>query len=117
MPPASVILNSGGGLTIKYHSIIRVGRPTRTAACCKPHVTTLGAQLNDAKDKAGKRADKAKANVDRVVKKVKQAAEKTAKKLSPKKSDPDDRATSGAGGDGWGVAARWAALRGLRRRT
>ncbi|MDT0399970.1 hypothetical protein, partial [Streptomyces edwardsiae] len=90
MPPASVILNSGGGLTIKYHLIIRVGRPTRTVAYCKPHVTTPGAQLNDAKDKAGKRADKAKANVDRVVKKVKQAAEKTAKKLSPKKSDPDD---------------------------
>ncbi|WP_273733215.1 hypothetical protein [Mycolicibacterium septicum] len=56
----------------------------------KPHVTTLGAQLNDTKDKAGKRADKAKANVDRVVKKVKQAAEKTAKKLSPKKQDSDD---------------------------
>lgn len=56
----------------------------------KPHVTTLGAQLNDTKDKAGKRADKAKANVDRVVKKVMQAAEKTAKKLSPKKQDSDD---------------------------
>lgn len=56
----------------------------------KPHVTTLNAQLNDAKDKAGKRADKAKANVDRVVKKVKQAAEKTAKKLSPKKAGSED---------------------------
>ncbi|QRY53566.1 hypothetical protein [Mycolicibacterium septicum] len=56
----------------------------------KPHVTTLGAQLNDTKDKAGKRADKAKANVDRVVKKVKQAAEKTAKKLSPKKAGSED---------------------------
>lgn len=56
----------------------------------KPHVTTLNAQLNDAKDKAGKRADKAKANVDRVVKKVKQAAEKTAKKLSSKKTSSED---------------------------
>ncbi|NKZ13980.1 hypothetical protein HGA11_23655 [Mycolicibacterium septicum DSM 44393] len=56
----------------------------------KPHVTTLNAQLNDTKDKAGKRADKAKANVDRVVKKVKQAAEKTAKKLSPKKASSED---------------------------
>ncbi|MDF3337654.1 hypothetical protein P3H80_09485 [Mycolicibacterium septicum] len=56
----------------------------------KPHVTTLNAQLNDAKDRAGKRADKAKANVDRVVQKVKQAAEKTAKKLSPKKASSED---------------------------
>lgn len=56
----------------------------------KPHVTNLSAQLDDTKDRAGKRADKVKANVDRVVKNVKQAAEKTAKKLSPKKASSED---------------------------
>lgn len=53
----------------------------------KPHVTSLNASLNDAKDKAEKRADKAKANVDKVVKKVKEAADNTAKKLGAKKSE------------------------------
>ncbi|WP_166908911.1 hypothetical protein [Mycobacterium sp. DL440] len=56
----------------------------------KPHVTNLNAQLSDANDKAEKRRGKAKANVDKVVKKVREAADKTAKKLSPKKSDSDD---------------------------
>ncbi|MGV0740094.1 hypothetical protein [Mycobacterium syngnathidarum] len=53
----------------------------------KPHVTSLNAQLNDAKGKAEKRAAKSKANVDRVVKKVKEAAGKTAKKLGSKKAE------------------------------
>lgn len=53
----------------------------------KPHVTSLNTALNDAKDKAEKRADKAKANVDKVVKKVKEAADNTAKKLGAKKSE------------------------------
>ncbi|OCB10814.1 hypothetical protein A5717_21900 [Mycolicibacterium porcinum] len=53
----------------------------------KPHVTSLNASLNDAKDKAEKRADKAKASVDKVVNKVKDAADNTAKKLGAKKSE------------------------------
>ncbi|MEX3645612.1 hypothetical protein [Mycolicibacterium porcinum] len=53
----------------------------------KPHVTSLNTALNDAKDKAEKRADKAKANVDKVVNKVKEAADNTAKKLGGKKSE------------------------------
>lgn len=52
----------------------------------KPHVTSLNAQLNDAKGKAEKRAGKSKANVDRVVKKVTEAAGRTAKKLGSKKA-------------------------------
>ncbi|MEV0668700.1 hypothetical protein [Mycobacterium sp. NPDC050441] len=55
----------------------------------KPRVTSLNTQLNGAKDKAEQRAGKAKANVDKVVKKVKEAADKTAKKLSPKKASED----------------------------
>lgn len=53
----------------------------------KPHVTSLNTALGDAKDKAEKRSSKAKANVDRVVKKVKEAADNTAKKFSSKKSE------------------------------
>lgn len=53
----------------------------------KPHVTSLDAQLDNARDKAQRRTDTAKANVDRVVKKVREAADKTAKKLSPKKAE------------------------------
>ncbi|UNB99058.1 hypothetical protein H5U98_26805 [Mycolicibacterium boenickei] len=53
----------------------------------KPHVTSLNTALGDAKDKAEKRSNKAKANVDRVVKKVKEAADNTAKKFSSRKSE------------------------------
>ncbi|OCB50494.1 hypothetical protein A5721_00065 [Mycobacterium vulneris] len=56
----------------------------------KPHVTSLNTALNDAKDKAEKRADKAKANVDKVVNKVKEAADNTAKKLGGEKSGSED---------------------------
>lgn len=57
----------------------------------KPHVTklNLNAQLGKAKDRAEQRAAKAKANVDKVVKKVKEAADNTAKKLGPKKGSED----------------------------
>ncbi|OBB22240.1 hypothetical protein A5792_06975 [Mycolicibacterium peregrinum] len=55
----------------------------------KPHVTNLNAALDGAKDKADKRRDKAKANVDKVVKKVREAADKTAKKLGSKKGSED----------------------------
>ena len=57
----------------------------------KPHVTSLNAQLGNAKDKAQKRADKTKANVDRVVKKVQTAADTTAKKLGLKKSEKSEK--------------------------
>ncbi|MED5815037.1 hypothetical protein VST63_21975 [Mycolicibacterium sp. 050232] len=56
----------------------------------KPHVTSLNTALNDAKDKAKERRAKAKANVDNVVKKVKEAAGSTAKKLGAKKSSSED---------------------------
>lgn len=53
----------------------------------KPHVTNLNAQLDKAKDKAEQRAGKARANVDKVAKKVRTAADGTAKKLGLKKSE------------------------------
>lgn len=56
----------------------------------KPHVTSLNAALDNAKDKAEKRTNKAKANVDKVVKKVQTAADNTAKKLGLKKSEKSD---------------------------
>ncbi|CDP85632.1 MULTISPECIES: hypothetical protein [Mycolicibacterium] len=56
----------------------------------KPHVTSLNTALNDAKDKAKERRAKAKANVGNVVKKVREAAGNTAKKLGSKKSSSED---------------------------
>ncbi|OLP01463.1 hypothetical protein BVU76_15625 [Mycolicibacterium porcinum] len=56
----------------------------------KPHVTSLNTALDNAKDKAEKRTNKAKANVDKVVKKVQTAADNTAKKLGLKKSEKSD---------------------------
>ena len=55
----------------------------------KPHVTNLNAALDGAKGKAENRREKAKANVDKVVKKVREAADKTAKKLGSKKGSED----------------------------
>ncbi|CQD09384.1 hypothetical protein BN970_01828 [Mycolicibacterium conceptionense] len=56
----------------------------------KPHVTSLNTALNDAKDRAKERRAKAKANVGNVVKKVREAAGNTAKKLGSKKSSAED---------------------------
>ncbi|MGV0811389.1 hypothetical protein ABQF34_05465 [Mycolicibacterium boenickei] len=56
----------------------------------KPHVTSLNASLDDAKDRAEKRRDKAKSNVDKVVKRVQTAADNTAKKLGLKKAEKSD---------------------------
>ncbi|WKG04420.1 hypothetical protein [Mycolicibacterium sp. HK-90] len=56
----------------------------------KAPVAALDTALGGAKDRAEKRANKAKASVDRVVKKVKEAADNTAKKLSPKKAESKD---------------------------
>lgn len=56
----------------------------------KAPVAGVNTALDGAKDRAEKRANKAKANVDRVVKKVREAADNTAKKLSPKKAESKD---------------------------
>lgn len=57
----------------------------------KPHVTSLNASLDKARDRAEQRRDRAKANMDKTVGQVREAAKNMAQKLNPKKKTADKR--------------------------
>ncbi len=57
----------------------------------KPHVTSLNASLGKARDRAEQRRERAKANVDKTVGQVREAAKNMAQKLTPKKEAADKR--------------------------